>query len=535
MESQGQIQDFLNVLRQRRWQILLPALFTLTLGIAFAAIVPKKFEVATRIELRESNLGADAATEREAPSAEYHVKHFNRVRQVIEEQASMWPEYFELPPQKRGDFVADVMDSISVFSLAKSKDRGSTFVDITYTDVNGKRAESFLRELTGLWVREVIDRQLTTVQNAIEVVRRNFDKASAEFGLKQQQYNTLARDLGIDPTQPVNAKFENRGDIVVRRVEAKTQEFEDESLDLKGMLAELEELQKQLSEEPPTLEKDTPDTRDLDRQITDGERAISTLEALQERYKPANRRHGAVQEELNRTRRELADLQRLRDEEAARKALEPNPDYLRLVGQISDMQSKIRGRQAKVEELASSMVELQREMLGRYPDYETLQRLQFEMQLAQQEVEGLRRERDAKEQELQLMQEAYGRPYDIVQEPQASETPSEPNPALIVAVGLFLGLGLGFGLAILGEFARNGFRSVHDLRNVMTVPVLGAVNAIVTRAEARRLRARRTLVGLSSAVVVGSILWVTVTWSLSPDQLPLGVVEAIENLRKMML
>jgi hypothetical protein len=140
-----------------------------------------------------------------------------------------------------------------------------------------------------------------------------------------------------------------------------------------------------------------------------------------------------------------------------------------------------------------------------------------------------------KEQQLKVMQDAYGRPFDIAQEPEASEKPTEPNPGLIVAVALFLGLGLGLGSAILAEFARNGFRSVHDLRNVMTVPVLGAVNSIVTRAESRRVRARRALVGLSSAVVVGSILWVTVTWSMDRDRLPLGLVEAIDGLRKMML
>ena len=143
-------------------------------------------------------------------------------------------------------------------------------------------------------------------------------------------------------------------------------------------------------------------------------------------------------------------------------------------------------------------------------------------------------ERNLKATQLRVMRDAYGRPIDIAQEPEASETPTEPNPALIVAVFLLLGLIIGLGTAVLGEFASNGFRSVHDLRNVMNVPVLGTINAIVTRAEARRLRARRTIVGLSSAIVLGSVLWITWIWYSQPDRLPLGVFETIESFRKIL-
>ena len=532
---ENQVQDFLNVLRQRRWQILLPALFTLSLGIAFAAIVPKKFLVNTRIELRESQLGEESATEREAIVAEMHIKHFIRVKSVIEKEAGLWPEYFELSPAKRADFILDVMDALEVFVNEKSKDRGSTFVDISYTDVNADRAERFLGELTSLWIDEVVERQLNAVKKEIEILRGDLLGALNELNEKSQQFSALARDLEIDPTQPVNAKFENRGDIVLRRLESNQERFDKEKIELEGLQAEVIELQDQLAKEPPTIEAPVNDSNEYDRELLRLAGEIKDWEEQQGRVTRANSRWAACQKEIDARLRQVKDIEILRDELAKQTATEPNPEYERLVTEISVLQGDIRHTYAVVESLREEGAELQRLSLARYEDYETLNRLAQENDLAWARVQQLQEARDTKEQELKVMQDAYGRPFDIAQEPEASEKPTEPNPGLIVAVALFLGLGLGLGSAVLAEFARNGFRSVHDLRNVMTVPVLGAVNSIVTRAESRRVRARRTLVGLSSVIVVGSILWVTVTWSLSPDRLPLGLVEAIDGLRKMML
>jgi hypothetical protein len=93
------------------------------------------------------------------------------------------------------------------------------------------------------------------------------------------------------------------------------------------------------------------------------------------------------------------------------------------------------------------------------------------------------------------------------------------------------GLALGIGLASLAEFARSSYRSVGELASVMSVPVLGAIDTIVTRRERRRLQLSRALAGLSTAMIVGTIGWITWLWHSSPDRLPLQLQDAIEQLR----
>jgi len=535
MESQGQIQDFLNVLRQRRWQILLPALFLLTLGVALAVIVPKKYLVVTRIELRESQLGEEAATEREVFSAEYHIKHFGRVRGVIEEQAELWPSYFELAPGDRADFVRDVMDRIEVLPLAKAKDRGSTFVDISYSDVNPERAERFLSQLTSLWIDEVVQRDLNAVGKELEILRGKLQDASRTWGEKKSQYHELARELGIDPTQPVDPRFQNRGDLVTRRLEARVEERDAAHVELSGMVGELEKLQELLGVEPPTILNEVDESNPWEVELLRIQGEISTKELEQARFKKANSQYAVLQREIDDLRREQADTEVLRDQSKGLEAAEENPEYTRLETAISEAQAAIQNKRATISALDVEIAELGDQQIARSRDFETLGRLSNEIDLAWEEVDEMKQARDEKALKLQVMQDAYGRPFDIAQEPEASEEPTEPNPALIVAAALLVGLVLGLGSAVVSEFARNGFRGVHDLRSVMDVPVLGAVNAIVTRAEARRARARRTLVGLSSAILLGSVLWVTWTWYSTPDLLPIPVFDAIEGFRKMLL
>jgi cytochrome bd-type quinol oxidase subunit 2 len=93
------------------------------------------------------------------------------------------------------------------------------------------------------------------------------------------------------------------------------------------------------------------------------------------------------------------------------------------------------------------------------------------------------------------------------------------------------GLALGIGTALLSELARSSYRSAADLAAVMSVPLLGAIETIVTRKERRRLQLAHASAALSTALIVGTLGWVTYLWYASPERLPLEVQDAIERLR----
>ena len=84
------------------------------------------------------------------------------------------------------------------------------------------------------------------------------------------------------------------------------------------------------------------------------------------------------------------------------------------------------------------------------------------------------------------------------------------------------------------EYSRNCFRSVNDITRVMAVPVLGTINTIVTRRQARhRLLARTLLAGATFGfvAVVGLITW---AWAYDQQLLSSDMVASIEKLRASM-
>jgi hypothetical protein len=65
----------------------------------------------------------------------------------------------------------------------------------------------------------------------------------------------------------------------------------------------------------------------------------------------------------------------------------------------------------------------------------------------------------------------------------------------------------------------------------MVVPVLGNINGIVTRREARSRRTRRLVVGAASFLFLGSLAFVTWAWSAESALLSPSLRNAIEDLR----
>ena len=162
--------------------------------------------------------------------------------------------------------------------------------------------------------------------------------------------------------------------------------------------------------------------------------------------------------------------------------------------------------------------------------YKQLDDLRNQVSEAYARVNATRREYQDRDTSLQLL-DASQQSWSISSPPLPTSASTQPNPWLLSAVAVVAGLALGIGSALLAEFARSCYRSPADLASVMSVPVLGAIDSIVTQKERRRLQLAHATAGLSTAVIVGTIGWITYLWYSSPDRLPLELQDAIERLR----
>lgn len=539
IEATGQLQEFLEILRKRKWQVLLPAAFILSVGTAFAVLVPKKYRVETQVELRatavedlEGQSSPLWSQVREAQNAALHIKAPNRVRRVIESRK--WTDYLGLGPAEQAKLVRDVVRNIEVTVPRPRSEGGSTFVTIEYLDVDPKRAVDFLEHLREDWTKNEVQRG----QRAIEDQRRALQARSADLEKQVREKQTELTDFqsayGLSPTQPVPGREATRSEdpqyAAYLEMLAEEQRLLRRSA---GLAAEIEALGRQLAETEPQIWRTTLSGGvEHTQRIAELEFQLSELERRRSYYQ-----QGTKRQQFTRDIEQIQDrIERLREQERrAEERREPveNPAYRELADRRAQALLEHARAEASLRGLTKDLDLAREELRERNEVYAAVSRIHDELSRlreAQADVAVL----EARNQRyMELLSGPAGNPFQITSPVAAPTAPSEPNPWLIVAFALVGGLGVGLGIAVLSEYSKSCFRSAADLSRVMVVPVLGVVNTIRTRAEVRRERAQRLAVGLSTGLLIGAVVFLTWAWASQPDLLAPWLREHIEGFRRL--
>lgn len=537
IESSGQIGDFLNVLRKRRMQVVMITLTVVTFGTVFAVIVPKKYVVETTVELLDQTgqvrNPAEAATQKEMPNSEAHIKDFNRVKMVLDEDLND-PEYGRLDQLGRNEYVEQTRRSIRVKVRDKrGKDaRGSTFVDITYSDVDANRAEDFLQHITNRWVEDVVQRERNVLVRERNEYQNQVDAAQLNFDGVVQQWTDLVREMGISLTHPdelENSKEEDPVFVELRRARTERELAEAELEEIRATIAAKKEKYDALERKIP--EERVEDAVEFQSQIAQLELKITMMRAEQQGKTPEHSRYKVIDIEIEKLEEQVAALQGNERESQSNRVYIDNPARATLREELDQLEVEAQGIEARYQKWHVEVQEKSAAHQAQVANRHDLLLIDARWDAARAELDEAKARLRAQDAKVRAMESAVGLPYRISKPASASAKPSEPNPWLIVGMSLFGGLGLGLAVAFVAEFSKNCYRNVQELTRVMGIPVLGAINLIETSADRRRHRLRRAMVGGSTLVFLGGVAWFTYAWALHPEQLPTSVISVVDDLR----
>jgi capsular polysaccharide biosynthesis protein len=527
IESQTQLQDFLGILKRRKWQVILPGAILLSLGVLFAVIVPKKYVARTQVELRPVGISISA---KDSGNASFQLRAINRIVKVLTELQNA--EYLALPADDKVTYQMRVQGDVRVTVTPTSKE-GATFVNIEYVDVDRVFAKNFLQALRDDWIDDVLDRDRNKAKE--EKQKLLVEKTRFELELKNEeaQLTELRRQNNLSPTQPVPGSTTVRNeDPLFARLAANEAAKKNLDQELPILEVELKALRKRLEEMPVKL------TRENVLQAQSNEGELQTLEveitALTEQMrglKPIHTQYKKLSEQLEAKRTRRDQLQRLVTKGSVEMTTVDNPDRANLETAIANLELDIQRKRAMQTGLKAEI------------DADTL-RLEEVHDAYRDEREHLeRRGRIAASladatlkfnthaRLVEQLESPLASPFQITAEVLADSKPTEPNPYLIIAMSLAAGIGLGLAVAVVSEYSRSCFRSVADISRSMAIPVLGAISPIQTRLERRGERLRRTFVGLSGLALIGAIGFVTWAWANDAQLLSQGMRDAIEALR----
>ena len=539
VEQPGQLQEFLQVLRKRRWQVLLPLSAVLTLGVCFAVIVPRKYIVTTQVELRENLFDsgdrqkvAVSTSLREAENAPYQIKALARIKSVVG-QLNGWTDYKAMSPQDQHLYLLDLQDDIEVTMPRKLKSQGSTFVSISFRHTEPDRAFEFLRGLRTAWIEQEVDRDRTRISAEYQGLLAQEEDLKKAITAEESDFAQLRVDYNISPTQPSPSANQVRSeDPVFSRLNDHEDELAGQLILKSSNEARVAGLREQLLGVPKEIStRDIVGGVDLSKELT---RLNTELLGMRSKLDGYGRQHS----QYKVLKLQIADKQAEIEEASSRvssgEVLEdwrPNESYVALNAGLQSALLEGQAIAATINKLQDTLG-VEREAAEERQDvYREVRQKTAEIARLVAALDELGVRIQYKKQVMDIMNGPAGNPFQITQEVVEPREATEPDPWLIVSISLILGLTLGLGSALMSEYSRSCFRGAGDISRVMIVPVLGVVNQIRTRSALRRARLRRALVGTSSFMILGAFVFVTYAWGWRPDLLHDELLMSIEGFR----
>lgn len=474
--------DYFEIVKRRRWLLILPALAVFAIVAVVAALLPNKYESQAMILIEQPDIGVDlrATTVRGSSFQQLQIvgqRVLSRARlwELIE-QHDLYAEERELMPiddvitLMRGDIH---LQAVRGDPLRGRVPEGAIAFTLSYESRSPEQARQIVQALTDMFLSEnVLQRQLaareTTRFLEQEAVRLSQQVAEAEARLSafREQHR-----FSLPEMQEMNMNQLQRREDELRRNDQ----------DLRALNERLSQLESEIAQTSPS--------RYLDR-VRALEAEYASLAALYTERHPNRIR---VQRELESLRAEAGGEVN-------------NPVFDRLQSQLQSALGERRTLLAARADLRQKIEELEQRLSNTSlidSDYRAMTR-DYDAAVAQL------RELRAKQLQAQLGEalEEDGKVerFVIIQPASLPIRPSSPNRPALLFMGMVLALGGGAGVVVLRESLDTAVQGPNGVFRATGMPPLAMIPHIWTDAERAELRNRRLLVmlGVIGAIAAGA-------------------------------
>ncbi|MCP3920331.1 MAG: hypothetical protein GY711_32800 [bacterium] len=539
VESTSQVEEFLRVLKKRVWWIIIPFVLISTLGAAFAVIVPKKYVAMTRVMVRdeedgEQSMSYAARQSQEGKVAKHVIRAPRRIRAVLAELR--WPEWLEKNSVEQFEYLEGISEALEVQTPAMSAGSRQQVVGIYFAHTNPQSATQFVQLLFEKWKTEVLERGKNQAVKVFETVKQQRAELQKSFDTLTEEIIKLRTDYEIAPPEANRQGVANPSGPTlwdkIAQDELSRVQLEDDIESAEIALAELRDEHAKMDDQVLDLQEQQ--GVNYQRQIGLFQTEIMALnqELQREGYKVLHPRHKQIKTMIEALQEQITFYEAAETAGGTQQNFVTNYDKLDLADQIESDQKAIGRKKGTLQRIDDQLVAAREKARQLNDIVEKIYKLADERSRVSTALEKLENEYQSRLAHMAGLESASSNPFEVLEPVTQPTNPTEPNPVLIVLFSVFAGLALGLALAVITEYSRSCFRSVHDITRVMVVPVLGTVNGIVTKGQVRRRMAARFVMGgatLAFVFVVGFVTW---AWAMDQRFLSAGMVDTIENVRE---
>ena len=474
--------DYLEIVKRRRWLLILPALAVFAIVAIVAALLPNNYESRAMILIEQPDIGVDlrATTVRGSSFQQLQIVGQRvlsraRLRELIE-QHDLYAEDRELMPMD--DVVTLMRENINLQAVRGDPLRGrvpegAIAFTLSYASRSPEEARQIVQELTEMFLSEnVLQRQLAARETTRfldhEAIRLSQQVAEAEARLsafrEEHRYS-------LPEMQDMNMK----------QLERREDELSRNDQDLRALNERLSQLESEIAQTSPS--------RYLDR-VRALEAEYASLAAVYTERHPNRIR---VQRELESLRAEVGGEVN-------------NPVFDRLQSQLQSALGERRTLFAARADLQEKIEELEDRLSNTSlidSDYRAMTR-DYDAAVAQ--LRELRTKQLQAQLGESLEEEGKVERFVLIQPASLPMQPSSPNRPALLFMGFVLALGGGVGTVFARESLDSSVHGPNGVRRATGMPPLAMIPHIWTDADRAALRQRRLLITVAVVAVIAAAL-----------------------------
>lgn len=503
-----EIGDYVDILKRRRWALVLPAVLVMALAGVVAVLLPSIYKSTATILIEEQDIPADYVmttvtgyAEQRIQSTQQRIMSSTKLTEIVN-KFNLYPEYRdrwtadEIIQKMREDINLDL---ISVDTIDRRTGR-PTAATIAFTlSYEGKQAATVQRvadNLVSLFLSEnlqVRQRQTTETTQFLEDeaqrVRGQLDEQEKKLSaFKEQHINSLPEMMQINIRSLDN--YESGAERIDEQIR---------------MLREREGyLETQLASIPETENTEKQRLRQLELELVD----------LQTRFTDDY-------PDVRKMKREIAELQRRMTEKAAtpydQKEMPDNTAYITLASQLSSTRAEIASLNQQKAGLTARADAYHRRIENTPKIEQQYNTLLLDRNNTQAKYEDLLSKVMEANVAMGLEKEQKGERFTLIDPARMPEEPYKPNRLAIGLIGMVLGIGAGIGFAALREFSDQAIHNTADLAKISELPILVTIPDIITPLDRRKLRLKRLTWGVATLVGIGACILAFHTWVMDLD------------------
>lgn len=538
------LQEVLRAIRRNRLRVVFTTAVVVLLGVALSLLWPNKYESSTQFALRDWHVVADAVLLEELAdiplvkklkTLESELRSRKRVEGVLNELN--WPEWLETAGKEteRRDLLAKIAENLTVAMDAEVT--GAHNIRIAFAWTSPVKAANFVNRLRDAWIQITLEsykQRLEEQKDRMEGVVRERE-AAYQAALAAVRTYEQEQDVPGLLSPEVNNELRAQHELALAATQAQ----------LESVAGELQRLEAELQALPPkTLQPVAPENQQQAELLVKLQAAEAQLALAADPvrgYKPNHPKRRQAQAEYDSLLQQLAEAGY--DIEQGLSAEAPNPAW---VAKMAERQA-VQTREAELRALSTGtqreLAEVKRRLDMLPIVTAELARLNAEVAVKNQLVDEARLAvQPLREKVIQLRAQSFGAdsqgfgtiqsgPFEVLETGVEPDQPVLPITAIILAVSVVLGLALGAMGPVLGEMTRSSFGTVKEVGRSLGVPVLGAVDMILTASDLRARRVQQGLTWATMALVLLSLAAAIWIYQYHADVLPDALWRTLREVR----